>query len=319
MAGSTRNLRDEQPVITVKNLVKRYGSLRAVDDVSFSIREGEIFGIIGPNGAGKTTTVECISGLRTPDSGSISVYGLSPLRDRDRIREFMGVQLQESALPPRLKVGEAVRLFASFYSSPLDPGEVLESLGMKHIERAAFKNLSGGQKQRVSIALALVGNPKIAILDELTTGLDPEARRDTWALIERMRGRGVTVILVTHFMDEAETLCDRLALINGGRLRALDTPQAVAAEAGTLKVRFVPSQPVEDEALYAVDGVQAVERKGRVVTVTGTGDLAASLINALTARGVQVSEFEARGGNLDDAFIRLTRDTASAATEEGRA
>ena len=319
MVGSTRNPRDEQPVITVKNLVKRYGSHRAVDDVSFSIREGEIFGIIGPNGAGKTTTVECISGLRAPDSGSISVYGLSPLRDRDRIREFMGVQLQESALPPRLKVGEAVRLFASFYSSPLDPGEVLESLGMKHIERAAFKNLSGGQKQRLSIALALVGNPKIAILDELTTGLDPEARRDTWALIERMRGRGVTVILVTHFMDEAETLCDRLALINGGRLRALDTPEAVAAEAGTLKVRFVPSQSVEDEALYAVDGVQAVERKGRVVTVTGTGDLAASLINALTAHGVQVSEFEARGANLDDAFIRLTRDTASAATEEGGA
>jgi ABC-type multidrug transport system ATPase subunit len=207
-----------QPAVTVENLVKRYGSLLAVDDVSFSIREGEIFGIIGPNGAGKTTTVECISGLRVPDSGSISIYGLSPQRDRDRIREFVGVQLQESALPPRLKVGEALELFASFYSSPLDPQEVLESLGINHIERVAFKKLSGGQKQRVSIALALVGNPKIAILDELTTGLDPEARRETWALIERMRGRGVTVILVTHFMDEAETLCDRVALINQGRL-----------------------------------------------------------------------------------------------------
>ena len=311
--------RDEQPVVRVKNLVKRYGSLPAVDDVSFSIREGEIFGIIGPNGAGKTTTVECISGLRVPDSGSISVHGLSPQRDRDRIREFVGVQLQESALPPRLKVGEALELFASFYSSPLDPQEVLESLGVKHIERVAFKKLSGGQKQRVSIALALVGNPKIAILDELTTGLDPEARRNIWAVIERMRERGVTVILVTHFMDEAETLCDRVALINRARLQALDTPEAIAAQAGGNRLHFVPSQPVDDKTLYAIPGVQVVERKDRYVTVTGTGDLAASLLNALAAMGVQVSELEARRGNLDDAFIRLTRDTASAASEEVQA
>jgi ABC-2 type transport system ATP-binding protein len=309
----------EQPVrktvITVTNLVKRYGAFTAVDDVSLSIREGEIFGIIGPNGAGKTTTVECISGLRVPDSGSISVYGLSPQHDRDKIRDLVGVQLQESALPPRLKVGEALELFAAFYADPLDPQEVLESLGIKHIERSLFKSLSGGQKQRVSIALALVGNPKIAILDELTTGLDPEARRETWGLIERMRDRGVTVILVTHFMDEAETLCDRLALINHGRVRALDTPEAIGAGAGMTRVHFVPSQPVADAALYAVDGVQTVERKDRFVTVTGTGDLAASLISALAADGVHVSELDARRGNLDDAFIRLTKDTAPAAEE----
>lgn len=306
----------KQSAVTVTNLVKRYGGLLAVDDVSFSIQEGEIFGIIGPNGAGKTTTVECISGLRVQDSGSISVFGLSPQHDRYRIREFVGVQLQESALPPRLRVGEAVELFASFYAHPLAPREVLETLGIKNIERTAFKNLSGGQKQRVSIALALVGNPKIAILDELTTGLDPEARRATWALIERMRERGVTVILVTHFMDEAETLCDRLALINEGRLIALDTPEAIAAEVGVNRVRFVPSPPVDDKTLYAVPGVQLVERKDRYVTVTGTGDLAASLINTLAAMGVHVSELDARSGNLDDAFIRLTRDTA--ATETGR-
>ena len=311
--------RDEQPVVRVTNLVKRYGSLAAVDDVSFSIREGEIFGIIGPNGAGKTTTVECISGLRVPDSGSISVYGLSPQHDRDRIREYMGVQLQESALPPRLRVGEALELFASFYSNPLDPQEVLESLGVKDIERVAFKKLSGGQKQRVSIALALVGNPKIAILDELTTGLDPEARRNIWAVIERMRERGVTVILVTHFMDEAETLCDRVALINRARLQALDTPGAIAAQAGGNRLRFVPSQPVDDKTLYAIPGVQVGERKDRYVTVTGTGDLAAALINALAAMGVQVSELEARRGNLDDAFIRLTRDAASPGSEEVQA
>jgi ABC-2 type transport system ATP-binding protein len=304
-----------EQVVTVRHLVKRYGRSIAINDVSFAIREGEIFGIIGPNGAGKTTTVECISGLRVPDSGSVSVYGFSPQEDRNRIREFVGVQLQESALPPRLRVGEAVRLFASFYSNSLDPRELLETLGIEQIENSAFKSLSGGQKQRLSIALALVGNPKIAILDELTTGLDPEARRETWALIERTRERGVTVILVTHFMDEAETLCDRLALINHGAIRALDTPEAIAAQAGGSRVRFVPSQPVDDQTLRAIPGVNEIERKERYVTVTGTGDLAGYLIAALAAIGVQVSEVEARRGNLDDAFIKLTRDGAAAALE----
>jgi ABC-2 type transport system ATP-binding protein len=300
-----------QSVVTVEHLVKRYGRLVAVNDVSFSIREGEIFGLIGPNGAGKTTTVECISGVRAPTSGSITVYGLSPHKDRNKMREFVGVQLQESALPPRLRVGEAVKLFASFYSNPQDPNALLESLGIKEVENSAFKNLSGGQKQRLSIALALVGNPKLAILDELTTGLDPEARRETWSLIERMRDRGVTVILVTHFMDEAERLCDRLALINHGTVRALDTPEAIAAKAGGSRVRFAPSQPVDEQTLRAIPGVNEIERKERYITVTGTGDLAGALINALAATGVRVSEVEARAGNLDDAFIKLTKDDAS--------
>lgn len=298
-------------VITVDHLVKRYGDVLAVNGVSFSIREGEIFGIIGPNGAGKTTTVECISGLRTPDSGSISVCGLSPQHDRNKIREFVGVQLQEGALPPRLKAGEAVKLFASFYADPLDPHELFASLGIQQIEHSSFKQLSGGQKQRLSIALALIGNPRIAILDELTTGLDPEARRETWALIERIRKRGVTVILVTHFMDEAETLRDRLALINHGRLIVLDTPEAIAAQAGGNRVRFVPSQPVKDEALAAIPGVEHIERKERYITVTGTGDLATSLITALARIHVHVSNLEARQGNLDDAFVKLSRDEAS--------
>ena len=299
------------PAVTVQHLDKRYGRLVAVDDVCLSIHEGEIFGIIGPNGAGKTTTVECISGLRAPDSGSISVYGLSPQKDRNRIREFVGVQLQESALPPRLKVGEAVRLFASFYKDALDPDQLLESLGIKQFDNSSFKSLSGGQKQRVSIALALVGNPKLAILDELTTGLDPEARREIWSLIERMRDRGVTVILVTHFMDEAERLCDRLALINLGTVAALDTPEAIAARAGGSRVRFVPSQPVDEQTLRAIPGVNEIERKEKYVTVTGTGDLAGALMNALAAIGVRVSEVEARTGNLEDAFIKLTKNDAS--------
>jgi ABC-2 type transport system ATP-binding protein len=297
--------------ITVQNLVKRYGGFVAVDDVSFSIREREIFGIIGPNGAGKTTIVECISGLRVPDSGSISIYGLSPQKDRNKIRKFVGIQLQESAMPPRLKVGEAVELFASFYSNSLRPDDLLESLGIKGIKNSIFKKLSGGQKQRLSIALALIGNPKIAILDELTTGLDPEARRETWTLIEDIRDRGVTVILVTHFMDEAERLCDRLALINHGKIAVLDTPEAIAALAGGNRMRFVPSQPVDDRTLYGIPGVSQVERKERYITVSGTGDLAASVINSLARIGVHVSDIEARGGNLDDAFVKLTKDEPS--------
>ena len=217
-------------------------------------------------------------------------------------------------MPPRLKVGEAVELFASFYPHPADPDGLLQSLGIKDKKNSTYKSLSGGQKQRLSIALALVGNPKVAILDELTTGLDPEARRETWALIERVRDGGVTVILVTHFMDEAERLCDRLALINHGKLVVLDTPEAIAALAGGTRVRFVPSRPVDDKTLYAIPGVNQVERKERYITVTGTGDLAASVINSLAKIGVSVSDIEARTGNLDDAFVKLTRDEASDAS-----
>ncbi len=300
---------EPEPVIAVHHLVKRYGDIVAADDISFSIRKGEIFGIIGPNGAGKTTTVECISGLRVPDSGRILVDGFSPQKDREKIRGFVGVQLQDCALPPRITVGEAVGLFASFYRDSLNPDDLLESLGIRTLKEKQFRTLSGGQKQRVSIALALVGNPRIAILDELTTGLDPEARRETWDLIEHIRDRGVTVVLVTHFMDEAERLCDRVALIDHGVVRALDTPEAIAGRAGGFRVRFVPSAPVADETLRAIPGVESVERKDKYITVTGTGDLATSVLDVLTKAGVHVSELEARGGNLDDAFVKLTRET----------
>jgi ABC-2 type transport system ATP-binding protein len=303
------------PIVTVQHLVKRYGDFVAVNDISFSVRKGEIFGIIGPNGAGKTTTVECISGLRMPDSGQIRVDGLSPQEDRDQIREFVGVQLQESALPPRITVGEAIGLFAAFYPAPLDSDDLLETLGIENLKDVQFRRLSGGQKQRVSIALALVGNPRVAILDELTTGLDPEARRETWALIERIRDRGVTVLLVTHFMDEAERLCDRLALIDHGVVRALDTPEAIAAGAGGSRVRFVPSEPIDDRILLAIQGVKEIERKEKYVTVTGTGDLATAVIDSLRKIGVHVSELEARGGNLDDAFVKLTKEEAPAGSD----
>jgi ABC-2 type transport system ATP-binding protein len=295
------------PVVVVDHLRKQYGTMAAVSDVSFSVGEGEIFGIIGPNGAGKTTTVECISGLRVPDSGSINIYGLSPQKDRDRLREILGVQLQESSMPRRIKVREAVKLFSSFYPNPMNADGLLETLGIMNVMNSSYKNLSGGQKQRLSIALALVGNPKIAILDELTTGLDPEARRETWTLIESIRDSGVTVILVTHFMDEAERLCDRLALINKGKIVALDTPEAIAAQAGDSRVRFVPSKRVDDTILNSIPGVKGIERKESYVTVTGTGDLAAWVIYSLEKVGVYVSDIDARHGNLDDAFVKLTK------------
>ncbi|MCU1685653.1 MAG: transporter ATP-binding protein [Amycolatopsis sp.] len=229
------------PLIEVKNLRKTYRDKVAVEDVSFTVERGEIFGILGTNGAGKTTTVECLQGLRTPDAGSISVLGLDPRKDGVALRQKLGAQLQESQLPEKLKVIEALELFASFYDNPANPETLIEQLGLTEKRKSYFKDLSGGQKQRLSIALALVGNPEIAVLDELTTGLDPHARRDTWKLIEDVRDHGVTVILVTHFMDEAQRLCDRIAVIDGGRVCALDTPaglMATAAEA-TLDDAFV--------------------------------------------------------------------------------
>jgi ABC-2 type transport system ATP-binding protein len=219
--------------IEVTQLSKRYRDRFAVRDVSFTVAEGEIFGIVGPNGAGKTTTAECIEGLRRPDGGTVRVLGLDPWSDRAQVRRLVGIQLQETALPDRLRVGEAVELYRSFYPDPADGAALLAEMGLTGQRRTPYGKLSGGQKQRLSVALALIGNPRVAVLDELTTGLDPQARRDTWQLIRAVRERGVTVLLVTHFMDEAERLCDRLAVIADGRLVAVDTPAAlIAAHSG---------------------------------------------------------------------------------------
>jgi ABC-2 type transport system ATP-binding protein len=220
-------------IIQVENLHKRYGELTAVHDVSFTVEPGEIFGILGPNGAGKTTTVECLVGLRRRDGGTVRIAGFDPIRERARVRALVGVQLQHSQLPERLKVWEALDLYASFYPDPADWRALLADVGLAGKERSVFGKLSGGQKQRLSIALALVGNPRIAVLDELTTGLDPQARRETWRLVQRIADRGVTIVLVTHFMDEAERLCDRIAVVNAGRVIASDTPAGLVAAAGT--------------------------------------------------------------------------------------
>ncbi|RSD20143.1 ABC transporter ATP-binding protein [Amycolatopsis eburnea] len=229
------------PLIEVTDLRKRYGSRVAVDGVSFTVERGEIFGILGTNGAGKTTTVECLQGLRRADSGTLSVLGLDPAADRTALTRRVGVQLQESQLPAKLRVREALELFASFYPDPADIDVLLDQLDLRAHARRPFGKLSGGQKQRVSIALALVGQPELAILDELTTGLDPHARRETWQLVEGVRATGVTVLLVTHFMDEAERLCDRVAIFDAGRVVATGTPTELRAAAGaaTLDDAFV--------------------------------------------------------------------------------
>ncbi|MEN3265143.1 ABC transporter ATP-binding protein [Pseudonocardia sp.] len=295
------------PVIEVDQLHKRYRDQVAVHDVSLSVEEGEIFGVLGRNGAGKTTTVECIEGLRSPDGGSLSVLGLHPERDRVELRSVLGIQLQASELPDKLRVAEAVELYASFYPSPADPGELLERWGLGAKRKTAFGNLSGGQKQRLSIALALVGNPRVAILDELTTGLDPQARRDAWEAIEQIRRGGVTVVLVTHFMEEAERLCDRIAVIDAGRVVALDTPAGlVAGLSGGQRLRFRPSIPFEDAVLTQLAEVESVRRNGPQVEVTGGGDLLHVVTSALARHQVVAVDLRLEQATLDDAFVALT-------------
>src|SRR5579864_8522911 len=252
--------------VEITHLRKTYGPVVAVDDVSFSVAAGEIFGILGPNGAGKTTTAECAIGLRSPDSGTIRLLGLDPRTDADKIHEIVGVQLQAGALPARLKVREILDMYRSFYRDPADVSELLEALGLAGKRDAYYRTLSGGQRQRLSVALALIGRPKIAVLDEMTTGLDPQARRDAWELIEGIRDRGTTILLVTHFMAEAERLCDHVALIDHGRIAALDTPAGLTAQArGGKTVRFLPSGPFDERVLTELPEVSRVERDGQHV------------------------------------------------------
>jgi ABC-2 type transport system ATP-binding protein len=244
------------PIIEVQHLHKRYKDTVAVEDVSFTVERGEIFGIVGPNGAGKTTTVETVEGLRTPDRGTVRVLGLDPWRDRAELRQRVGVQLQQSDLYDKVRVGESLELFASFYRDPADPDRLLEELGLAGKRNASFDQLSGGQRQRLSIALALVGNPEVAILDELSTGLDPHARRETWRLIEQVRAGGVTVVLVSHYMEEIGRLSDRVAVLDAGRVVAIDTPERltarVAAELGTDQVTL-------DDAFLALTGQSTLD------------------------------------------------------------
>jgi ABC-2 type transport system ATP-binding protein len=311
-AGEEPDLRRHEmtPVIEVTGLTKRYGGQAVVDGISFHVDRGEIFGILGPNGAGKTTTVECLEGLRRQDSGQVRVLGLDPLTDGHRLHQRIGVQLQETQLQEKLTVREALELYASFYPHPADWRDLLERWGLSAKARSRFGKLSGGQKQRLFIALALVGNPEVVFLDELTAGLDPGARRATWDLISQVRAGGVTVVLVSHFMDEVEELCDRIAVLERGRIAALDTPAGLVDSAGAqYRMRFRPMAPLDGQSLTALPGVTAVTRRGPEVDVTGTGDFASAVTAELARRQVMVADLRIEGRSLDSAYVALTGQT----------
>jgi ABC-2 type transport system ATP-binding protein len=294
--------------IEVNNLHKFYGPVRAVDGVSFIVEEGEIFGMVGPNGAGKTTTIECVEGLRRPDRGTVRVLGLDPQRDGYELRRRIGVQLQEAALHPRLKVWEALDLFSSFYPRRVDGMALLEQLGLADKRNAAFEKLSGGQKQRLFIALALINDPELVFLDELTTGLDPQARRAMWDLVRGIREQGKTVFLTTHYMEEAERLCDRVAIMDHGKIVALDTPENLIRSLGAeQRVVFTVDRQWDDIPLREVPGVTRVERVGERTVVYGRGEgLVGGVVSALEKMGVRFRDLRTEQPTLEDVFLALT-------------
>lgn len=307
---STTTSTTTDPIVELTGLRKQYGRVRAVDDVSFTVAEGEIFGILGPNGAGKSTTVECIAGLRVGDAGAARVAGVDPWVDRDEVTRILGVQLQESQLQPKITVEEALRLWSAFYATPRPWEELAERLGLTDHLRQRFADLSGGQQQRLSIALALVGRPKVVILDELTTGLDPRARQTVWQLVRDVRDEGTTVLLVTHAMEEAEHLCDRIAIIDAGRVRALDTPEGLIAGATqATSTSFDPSQPIDLEALRAVHGVSAVRVQGHRIIADGSEGSALALLAELAHQDVTPLRLRIAEGTLASAYLDLTDTT----------
>ncbi|MBA0051653.1 ABC transporter ATP-binding protein [Streptomyces sp. AJS327] len=305
-------------VIEVADLRKTYGRRTVVDGVSFSVEQGEIFGVLGPNGAGKTTMVECVGGLRRRDGGSVRVAGRDPAEEEAALRTTLGIQLQESQLPDKMRVGEALRLYASFYPRPHDPDELLERLGLSGQRGTYFAKLSGGQRQRLSVALALVGRPRVAILDELTTGLDPVARREVWELLEDLRGTGLTLLLVSHFMEEATRLCDRVVVLDRGRIIAADTPDGLASGVrAEQRMSFAPSETFDLATLDALPEVRTVASSGGRVTVTGTDQVTSAVIIALHERGVSVGGLRVDQPSLDDAFVALTATEETPADETG--
>jgi len=297
-----------RPVIEVSGLSKRYGQTRAVDDVTLTVFDGEIFGLIGPNGAGKTTTMECIEGLRPPDSGRLSVLGLDPFRDTVALLDRIGVQLQEAQLQKRIKVSEALGLWSSLYRKPVDGLKLLGQLGIAGKANARFMTLSGGQKQRLFIALALINDPEVVFLDELTTGLDPQARRAIWDLVRGIRDRGKTVFLTTHLMEEAERLCDRVAIIDYGRIVDVDSPEELVRRHCPERTLVIgTTDPRAVEALGRVAGVETAVRDGaNVVLRAGSVDVMTGLIRCLADRQIVVTDFRTVVPTLEDVFLELT-------------
>ena len=295
-------------VISVSHLGKSYGSTVAVDDVSLEIQTGEIFGLIGPNGAGKTTTMECVAGLRKSDQGTISVLGLDPLRDASALQQRIGVQHQEAQLQKRIKVWEAVDLWSTLYPRVVDTEGLLDRLGLEAKRNAKFMTLSGGQKQRLFIALAMIHDPEVLFLDELTTGLDPQARHAIWGLVRGIRERGKTVFLTTHLMEEAERLCDRVAIIDHGRLVEVGTPAALVAKyCPERSVVFTSEGTDAAQRLAAVLSVQSAESEGYTHTLRGEGDdFVTQVIHVIAREGIQVKGFRTEVPTLEAVFLKLT-------------
>lgn len=295
-------------VVEVQELRKVYGNTVAVDGVSFTVMEGEVFGIVGPNGAGKTTTIECLEGLRRADSGTVRVLGLEPWSSRRQLAARIGAQLQESALPERLRVEEALRLFAALYPRSLPVDQLLERLGLQDVRRRPFAKLSGGQKQRLFLALALVHDPPLLFLDELTTGLDPHARRTVWELIRELKGNGKTIVLSTHLMDEAEELCDRVAVFSRGRIVALDAPsRLIARVVGGLRVSVRLPRQTPLPNLDGLPGVRSVRHEDETLLVMVEDDrTVAAVVQALVTSGIPLRELRVASGRLEDAYLTLT-------------
>ncbi|HMF93612.1 MAG TPA: ABC transporter ATP-binding protein [Vicinamibacterales bacterium] len=297
------------PVVQVSGCRKTYGSLVALDEVSFDVVDGEIFGLIGPNGAGKTTTMECVEGLRRPDRGTIAVLGMDPFRDVYALQQRIGVQLQQAQLQKRITVWEAVDFWASLYRRPASDGRrLLDQLGLAEKRNAWFMTLSGGQKQRLFIALALINDPDVVFLDELTTGLDPQARRAIWDLVRDIRSRGKTVFLTTHLMEEAERLCDRVAIMEHGRIIDIDTPDRLVARHCPERTIVVTTEDAGAEQRFReLPQAQSVTRHGARLTIEGRGDdLVAAVIDCVSANRIRVSDFRTLMPNLEDVFLRLT-------------
>ncbi|HEY0527233.1 MAG TPA: ABC transporter ATP-binding protein [Gemmatimonadaceae bacterium] len=295
-------------VISVSKLGKRYGRTIAVDDVSLEVFEGEIFGLIGPNGAGKTTTMECVEGNRVPDKGTISVLGLDPRRDANALRQRIGVQHQEAHLQKRIKVWEAVDLWRSLYSRVADTDTLLTQLGLESKRNSWFMTLSGGQKQRLFIALALIHEPEVVFLDELTTGLDPQARRAIWSLVTGIRDRGTTVFLTTHLMEEAERLCDRVAIIEHGKIIELGTPaELVQRHCPERKVVFTSDDVDVSQRLHGLGVVERTDAATPIYGISGIGDdFVTDVINVIAREGIRVRGFRTEIPTLEEVFLKLT-------------
>ena len=297
-----------RPVIQVSGIRKTYGATVAVSDVSFEVNQGEIFGLIGPNGAGKTTTMECVEGVRRPDSGAILVLGLDPFRDVYQLQNLIGVQLQQAQLQKRIKVWEAVDLWASLYSKAVNGDRLLDQLGLASKRNAWFMTLSGGQKQRLFIALALINDPEVVFLDELTTGLDPQSRRAIWDLVRGIRDRGKTVFMTTHLMEEAERLCDRVAIIEHGKIIDIGSPdELVRRHCPARTVVLATDNALAEESLRSIPFVENVTRQDCRFTIQGRGDdFVTEVIHCLSENQIRVTDFRTVLPNLEDVFLKLT-------------